>query len=147
MRLLPALVLRTVPIGTVLQGFFQRAFTCARNPSHTLSFFCRVSQFTVQKAGQLPSLADLAQAELQKYRPVLKDDYPEFARGVGLAAHGVRIGAFVYLRRVFESMIEEAHSVAKTVVGWEEDAFSKQRMAEKIEVLSDHLPKFPRRKS
>jgi hypothetical protein len=43
------------------------------------------------------------------------DAYREFGKAVGLGAHGVGIGAVVYLRRIIESLIEEAHQTAKSL--------------------------------
>ena len=63
-------------------------------------------------------------------------------RGIGLAAHGVGIGSFVYIRRVFENLIEEAHQLTKKDGGLDEDAYKKARMDEKIELLKNHLPDF-----
>jgi hypothetical protein len=63
-------------------------------------------------------------------------------RGVGLASHDVGIGAFIYLRRVFEHLIESAHSKAIIKPGWDESVFEKARMDEKIQLLQDLLPTF-----
>jgi len=96
-----------------------------------------------QKVGQYPSGADLQKPELHKYRGILGPErFKELIRGVGLAAHGVGIGAFVYLRRTFESLIEEAHAVASKLQGWNEEQYEKSRMAERISLLSHQLPPF-----
>jgi hypothetical protein len=50
----------------------------------------------VQKIGQFPSLADIANDESKTYRSVLtKRDSSEFHKAIGLATHGVGIGSFV----------------------------------------------------
>jgi len=56
----------------------------------------------------------------------------ELNKAIGLAAHGVGIGSYVYLRRVFESLIEDAHSKAKLSDGWIEEEYEKGRMKEII---------------
>jgi hypothetical protein len=61
---------------------------------------------------------------------------------MGLISHGIGIGSFVYLRRIFEDLIEEAHSVAKQEPDWNENDFSKLHMDEKVKLLKFHLPKF-----
>jgi hypothetical protein len=63
-------------------------------------------------------------------------------RGVGLASHGVGVGAFVYLRRVFESLIDDAKGDASQQANWDEEAFRNARMDEKIRLLRDRLPTF-----
>jgi len=94
------------------------------------------------KIGQWPSLADLASERVGRYRSVLSEkQYVEFNRGVGLHAHDVGIGSFVYLRRIFEDLVEEAHAKAKVDAKWNEDLFQRSRMEEKILLLSSHLPR------
>jgi hypothetical protein len=122
---------------------FSLSFTCIRDQSHFTTFLFRAHKGEVEKIGQFPSLGDLAAPDLQKYRPVLTNErYRELVRGVGLASHDVGIGAFIYLRRVFEHLIESAHSKAKAVPGWDETAFEKARMDEKIQLLKNSLPQF-----
>ncbi len=70
------------------------------------------------------------------------DQYGELARGIGLFAHGIGIGAFVYLRRIFERFITEAHAAASKEPGWDEGAFQRSRMDERILLLKTHLPAF-----
>ena len=65
--------------------------------------------------------------------------------GIGLAAHGVGIGSYVYLRRVFESLIDEAHKNTQKQLGseWDETGYQRARgMNEKVSKLKDFLPPF-----
>lgn len=118
-------------------------FFCSRNEKHLLFFLFRVHKNTITKIGQYPSLADLATVEIQSYRKVLGNErFREFSRSVGLASHGVGIGAFVYLRRIFESLIEEAHQNVISARSWNEEAYQGSRMDEKIKLLSHYLPEF-----
>ncbi len=97
----------------------------------------------LRKVGQHPSLADMAEADLKKYSKVLgRIRGADLNRAVGLAANGVGIGSFVYLRRIFESLIEEAHQTAKEAPDWNEEAYSGMRVDEKIKVLGSYLPAF-----
>ncbi len=126
---------------------YNRAFSvelsCRRIPSHRIEFHFRVAGFAITKTGQYPSLADFHNIGVRKYRGLLGDErYAELTRGIGLAAHGVGIGSFVYLRRIFETLIEEAHQAAAAEPGWNETAFIGKRMVEKVELLADHLPSF-----
>ncbi|HLN33593.1 MAG TPA: hypothetical protein VK395_38055 [Gemmataceae bacterium] len=120
---------------------FNVEFTCARNPNHSLYFIFRVQNKTITKIGQSPSLADLHEAGTSKYRKVLGDDkYREFTKGIGLNAHGVGIGAFVYLRRIFEDLVEKSHAEARKESGWDENGYAHARMEDKIVLLKDKLP-------
>ena len=98
---------------------------------------------TIQKIGQYPSYADIHIASVKTYASVLsKAKLGELVRAIGLASHGVGIGAYIYLRRIFESLIEEAHLAAKTSHGWDEEEFVRARMSEKIGLLKGNLPTF-----
>ncbi len=123
--------------------YFRLVFHCSRNRMHQALFFFRAHEGTLQKIGQYPSLADLAMPDLRKYRTVLGDDrFRELNRAIGLTTHGVGAGAFVYLRRIFESLIEEAKEEAQKNADWDAEAFGRARMEEKISLLKDYLPNF-----
>lgn len=121
-----------------------RRFQCSRSGcGQELLFVIQKTGTSVQKIGQLPSLADLASFELHKYRAALDPlSYADLNRAVGLAAHGIGNGSFVYLRRVFESLIKKARDVAASQAGWDEHGFRTARMDEKIEALKGTLPEF-----
>lgn len=130
--------------------------TCARNYVHAISFAFRVAlpnhenpglaevklARTLTKIGQFPSRADITQPELDRFSKVLKKDVlADLKRGVGLAAHDVGIGAFVYLRRVFEHIVEVARAEsAATLPSWDEGEFQAARMSEKIKLVASRLP-------
>src|SRR5262245_34308702 len=86
--------------------------TCARSDRHNITFDLILTKLTdenvhfeLSKMGQYPSLADIAIDESKQYSAVLsKEDGRELHKAIGLAAHGVGIGSFVYLRRVFERL-------------------------------------------
>ncbi|MGE8271701.1 hypothetical protein [Stenotrophomonas sp.] len=122
---------------------FSLLFYCSRNNSHRALFVFRAHMGVIEKIGQSPSVAELALPDLGKYRPVLgAERFKELTRAIGLATHGVGVGAFVYLRRIFESLIEEAHRLALSDAEWNDDEFCQGRMVEKIGMLEKHLPKF-----
>jgi len=122
---------------------FSLLFHCSRNKAHQALFVFRAHKGILQKIGQIPSLVDLALPDLRKYRQVLGESrFKELARAIGLTTHGVGIGAFVYLRRIFESLIEGAHTEASKDSGWDENAYTRSRMDERIALLKDHLPNF-----
>lgn len=122
---------------------FSLWFSCSRDDKHNAFFVFRAHEGVLEKIGQFPSLADLATPDLRKYRPILGNErYRELTRGVGLASHGVGIGAFVYLRRIFESLIEEARLAAAKEDDWDQSAYDQARMDEKIAMLKMYLPAF-----
>src|SRR6266536_3731273 len=124
-------------------GYVSRELRCQRDLHHVMIFLFLVTDKVLKKVGQNPSAADLQKPELQKYRPILGDDrFRELIRAVGLAAHGVGIGAFVYLRRIFEALVEEAHVDARTNADWDEKAYVDGRVPDRIKMLGTRLPTF-----
>ena len=122
---------------------FCSRYICSRNTSHESLFIFVVRDERLTKIGQLPSIADFAYPETKKYSGILTDaELKEFKCAIGLAAHGVGIGAFVYLRRIFESQIERVHQSVKQNGIWQEEEYLKARMIEKIVLLKDALPEF-----
>ncbi len=121
---------------------FAAHFHCVRDDSHQpLSFFLSVQGGKLMKVGQYPSIADLQQATLRRYRKALGEEkYRELNRAVGLSAHGVGIGSIVYLRRIFEHLIELAHVEARQGEGWDEEQYESSRMDEKVKMLRSVLP-------
>lgn len=141
--------------GTLVQGsismtafqkmvrYLEFELDCARQDSHKLYFYVLLQESTVQKVGQHPSFADIAIDESKIYSRLLDSaDRSEFHKSLGLAAHGIGIGSFVYLRRIFERLIWKRFAEYKDTEGWSEEDFKKLRMKEKIEHLKNHLPDF-----
>ena len=96
---------------------------------------------SIMKVGQYPTIADMHKVQIKQYRSVLtNDEMKEFTRAIGLAASGVGIGSFVYLRRIFENQIIEAFEKASKNEDVVKDDFIRARMDEKIEMLKNYLP-------
>lgn len=130
------------PPFILLDKDFFHTFFCARNKKHLIQFWFRIKDRKLSKAGQYPSQADIATGEISKYRKLLGDDAKEFSKAIGLAAHGVGIGAFVYLRRIIEHLVEETHIEATKDRSWKEKKYVKARFNEKIKMLAKLLPEF-----
>ncbi len=97
----------------------------------------------ITKIGQYPSVADFHISEIKQYKKLLSTEkLKEFTRAIGLAANGVGIGSFVYLRRIFEYLIEDAFTMCKSDGTVNEEDYKKSRMDQKIGLLSSHLPDF-----
>lgn len=107
----------------------------------TIIVFHSASKNILMKVGQFPSVADIHIGQVKQYNKVLdKSVLKDFTRAIGLAANGVGIGSFVYLRRIFEKLIYEVHEEAKDTINTE--TFKAQRMDEKIDTLKKYLPSF-----
>jgi len=118
------------------------AFLCQRYYDKiTIVVFHDPKNSILMKVGQFPSVADIHIGQVKQYDKVLeKPILKEFTKAIGLAANGVGIGSFVYLRRIFENLIYEVLEEAKDLIDIE--AFKTQRMDEKIETLKNYLPPF-----
>ncbi len=125
-------------------GFRRNSYKCTRNNNHRYYIYFFKGKDVLMKIGQWPSVADFQIPQAEKYRKILgEEEYKELTRGIGLSAHGVGIGSFVYLRRVFENLIEEAHQKAKTEdASFSEESYARARMDDKIEMVQEHLPAF-----
>ena len=122
-----------------LEKYVRTVYRCQRNQSHEYISYFRIYDWKIIKVGQYPSVADFQIPQIQKYHKLLGEErYKEFSRGVGLFAHGVGIGSFVYLRRVFEGLIKEARDTVPGDFDFDEGA----RMEDKILALKDFLPAF-----
>jgi len=129
------------PKSEHIQGEFLLSFKCTREYSHNYYFCFRVQDDKIVKFGQYPSLADIESNKIEKYRSLLKQDYREFSKAIGLFSHGIGSGSYVYLRRIFENLINDQKN--KALVSnpqLSEAEFAQKRMDEKIFYIKDYLP-------
>lgn len=112
---------------------------CTRH-SHIYQFVFSIYDGGIAKIGQSPSAADIGVGDLVEFRGLLaQSDFRELHKADGLVSHGAAIGAFAYLRRVFEQVIEAHRLVHEAergvIVGYE-----RMRMADRIRALGASLP-------
>ncbi|MFH6991829.1 hypothetical protein [Flavobacterium sp. FlaQc-48] len=109
----------------------------------TVISFLDTKTKTIQKIGQHPSIAHFHIAKIKDYQKVLNPEkIKEFTRAIGLASNGVGIGSFVYLRRIFEHLLENEHQKAKLADDWNDELYVRSKVVEKIELLKNNLPSF-----
>ena len=107
------------------------------------SFFALFKRYHDEliKIGQHPSKAEIDFGVLDEcYKELPETQRKELGTAIGLYAHGVGIGSFVYLRRIFEGLVKEAGKEAKSDSNWDSSAFKAARMDEKIKLLKGYLP-------
>lgn len=125
---------------SVDDGFIVTVMKCQRDTDHQQVFYSQIVNRRLRKIGQAPTFEDIAFGDVERYRAVLgPQSFAELHRAGGLAAVGVGIGAFVYLRRIFERMIMEHHQRLADA-GSPIDGFDSLRIEEKIKALGDVLP-------
>lgn len=127
----------------MLDHRFRVELACSRNTSHTIALWFDVRDHHLTKIGQFPSLADLLSEDFVKYRSILtQEQLAGLKRGVGLTAHGVGAGSLVYLRRLFEELLEEARTQAEGTQAWDEQKYQRSKVPDRINLLKEHLPRF-----
>lgn len=112
---------------------------CLRR-QHFHTYILHLAGSTVQKIGQRPSMADIALGELKAIPGIEKQDRRELGRALGLFAHDTPLGAFVYLRRVFERMIARAHDRFAERHGKRLQDWVDLKMGQRISALAEELP-------
>ena len=130
-------------------GVFVVAAGCMQDSAGQYSSHCgyemnvcfRIEYDKVIKIGQYPSRADIDFSSLDKaFGELSKAQRKELGTAIGLFSHGIGIGSFVYLRRIFEGLIDEAHEKAIKESDLKDEEYIKLRMNEKIIRLKEYLP-------
>jgi hypothetical protein len=122
------------------QDTFVIRMQCTRN-SHAYYTWFQAIEGGLQKIGMTPSMEDIANSDLKKYRGLLsKKQLSELHRAGGLASHGIGIGSFVYLRRIFEKQIAD-HYQRRVSESGEIEGFETLRVADKIKAIEEYLPR------
>ena len=117
-------------------------FDCLRYNDHmyVLIHFDEEKDY-IEKVGQTPSIADIHIAQIKQYSKVLSKQYmKDFTRAIGLAANGVGTGSFVYLRRIFEHLVDEysKEAIAKGEINSQE--YTASKMDNKLKMIASYLP-------
>jgi hypothetical protein len=124
-------------------GIYNIYAYCSRNEKHKATIILKKDGLSLIKIGQYPSLADILTPDLKKYAQIIgQERIKEWSRAIGLSAHGIGVGSFVYLRRILESLIEEAHILASQTENWDEQKYLKARQIEKMDLLDGYLPQY-----
>jgi hypothetical protein len=118
-------------------------YRCARDTAHYLTVQIMKKDNKLIKTGQYPSKADIENPEFDRFAKILpKDKMSDLKRSSGLASHGIGAGSFVYLRRVFEFLLNNAYKEALSNNAITEEVFNHSKVIDKIELLKDYLPSF-----
>jgi hypothetical protein len=124
----------------IRDGAFAVVYQCQRELSHYAYYSFYFAKNKIQKIGQYPSAADTSKPALKRFRSVLDSNLlGDLNRAVGLYAHGIGAGSFVYLRRIFEALIIDERNNAREA-GEALENFDSLRLAEKVEALKSRLP-------
>ncbi|MFR8902182.1 hypothetical protein [Hominenteromicrobium sp.] len=119
---------------------YAMTYRCTRDRQHFIIFDLITTDDKIIKVGQYPSVADLVIPEIAKYKPVLGTQYREFSKAIGLFAHGIGIGSFVYLRRIIENLVFDKYNEVSENLEISNTEFMRLKFDEKIEALKPYLP-------
>lgn len=119
---------------------YAMTYRCTRDRQHFIIFDLITTDDKIIKVGQYPSVADLVIPEIAKYKPVLGTQYREFSKAIGLFAHGIGIGSFVYLRRIIENLVFDKYNKVSENLEISNTEFMRLKFDEKIEALKPYLP-------
>lgn len=117
------------------------SFECAMDTKHRIVFVLIAEGRSLIKIGQFPSYADLVFPELDLYKKDIDEQCrKEMRRAIGLYAQGIGVGSFVYLRRIFEKILERTRQMAMSDKSIDLTDYDKKHMDERIKMLKSHLP-------
>lgn len=111
---------------------YDLTYECARDKKHQFLFDLISTDDKLIKIGQFPSVADLAISEISKYKSALGSQFSEFSKALGLFAHGIGIGSFVYLRRIMENLVFSKYNDAAEEIEISTADFKKLRFDKKL---------------
>lgn len=151
---------KLVPGVTFWTRDFQVSLSCGRDEEHVVTFYFRVARiwtntpihtqianptWELQKVGQYPSLVDFHLHQIDGYEAAFSDaDLREWKRAITTQAHGFNVAACVYLRRVFENLLDEARSKVHggrfREQAWPE--YDEARIPERVRLVASELPSF-----
>ncbi len=123
-----------------------REFECSREKTNSQHNFVVAFKFFddyFSKIAQSPSVADLTNRYLSKYKKLDSDIFIELSKGQGLFSHGIGVGSFVYLRRIIENHIVKPE-LNKLINKGEitGDELSKKDFKEKLNLLKGEISDF-----
>ena len=123
-------------------SIFIRKFHCASPKEHAVEvmFKYNVSKGTLLKVGQYPSIYEFDNKARIYKKVMTKQDYMEFNKAIGLKAHGNGIGAFVYLRRILERLIDQ--KLKEKLTSEDYKGALREEFKKKIDIVKNELPEF-----
>lgn len=140
-------------IRILLQNkYLDKRVQCTHDNNHLFKFSFYLNfysdkdeqKLTITKIGQYPSLSDFYTNSFKMYKSQLDriGCYKDFTKGCYMYAHGLGIGSYTYLRRVFEKLINYAYKEHSQQLECEPEDFRMKRMDEKLNLLSKFLPSY-----
>lgn len=135
-------------------GYFDKYFICPKCKSrYKVSFFIELKneddsnkniEMTIQKIGQYPNLIALKKDMKSQIKGVLKKikALQDYEKSSYAYIDGYYVGAFTYMRRVFEKYLSYKYESVKEKLEINKEEFKKLNTKNKIDRLKRFLPDF-----
>lgn len=111
-----------------------RCAKCGETHYYTLIF----NGNSITKIGQYPSFTGKEKHELEKYKNIISKYYIELIRSVNAYSQHMGIAAFVYLRRIYEHIVETEYAKLS-----ETDINNKASFDEKMKIVDKQINIIP----
>ncbi|MCK6076280.1 hypothetical protein [Paenibacillus silvae] len=122
---------------------FTRHLVCTASKKHKITITFRISRdMYIEKIGQFPAVYSFDNKAHQYKKILTKENRNELNKAIGLKTHGNGVGAYVYLRRVFERLLHEKIDEAFVSDNTELQKVKKYRIEDKISAVKHFLPEF-----
>ncbi len=96
---------------------------------------------TFMKIGQYPPSYSFLLLKSKEFKKRLGNElFEEYKSAISSSSQGYNIGSFIYLRRIFEKLIESAHQDAKKGDNWREEDYKQLKTEKRIKMLKSYLP-------
>jgi len=133
-----------VTAGFWQQKKFSKELACKR-AEHKVTFHFQIEDGKLLKVGQYPSIAEINFGEALDFAEALGEQRArDLNKAIELAGLGAGLGAYIYLKKVFLSLLEDAHQKAKLKKSsskhWDEACYSNAAISDKVKLLSLHMP-------
>ena len=117
-----------------------KEYVCSRDSSHVYSFYFLFDGEYLTKVGQTLSHTAAFALESKKYKKYFPEIQKELFISMKLFSDGIGGAAILYLRRIFEKLINTASDEHLVNHPADKIKLKEARMVGKIEILKDSLP-------
>jgi len=120
-----------------------KSFSCSASSDHRRMYGFHVDGENLIKISEYPTKYDSVKYKFNKYEKLLgKQKIKELGKAAQLESFGYPIAAFLFYRRLFETIIFNIFHLKKIENKMDEDDFRKLRMKNKIDYIKDSLPQY-----
>lgn len=118
-------------------------YYCTRCNQNEVIFLIKIEWDYISKIAQNPTELDLLWKDFKKYEKILDDSkINELKKSIISYSNNYWIPAYLYLRRIFEYLIQSVYNDTKNEYWISDNDFRFKDTKDKIDLLKIHLPDF-----